>query len=119
MLLKNAPCKLCCIRKCLAEISKRLPLGKIFTRSLPVFSSRAIPSQRLEVPNTKGAMARLVQGLDGRPFKVQVICEASGGYEQTLMRALHRSGLAVTLVQPNRVRQFARAERHFGQDRPH
>src|SRR5438874_8085526 len=66
----------------------------------------ALSGQRWEVPNTKGAMARLVQGLEGRPFKVQVICEASGGYEQTLMRALHGSGLAVTLVQPNRVRQL-------------
>ena len=79
----------------------------------------ALSGQRWELPNTKGAMARLVQGLEGRAFKAQVICEASGGYEQTLLRALHRSGLAVTLVQPNRVRQFARAERHFGQDRPH
>src|SRR5947209_6947414 len=69
----------------------------------------ALSGQRWELPNTKGAMARLVQGLEGRPFKVQVICEASGGYEKTLMRALHRSGSEVTLVQPNRVRQFARA----------
>ncbi len=69
----------------------------------------ALSGQRWEVPNTKAAIARLVQGLEGRAFKAQVICEASGGYEQTLLRALHRSGLAVTLVQPNRVRQFARA----------
>src|SRR5438128_1742814 len=69
----------------------------------------ALSGQRWEVPHTKGAMARLVHGLEGRPFKVQVICEASGGYEKTLMRALHRSGSEVTLVQPNRVRQFARA----------
>jgi transposase len=36
---------------------------------------------------------------------VQVICEASGGYE----RALHRAQIKVSLVQASRVRQFARA----------
>jgi transposase len=40
---------------------------------------------------------------------VQVICEASGGYERALVRALQRAGIAVSVVQASRVRQFARA----------
>jgi transposase len=40
---------------------------------------------------------------------VQVICESSGGYERALVQALVGAGLKVSLVQANRVRQFARA----------
>jgi transposase len=40
---------------------------------------------------------------------VQVICEPSGGYERALVRALVGARLKVSLVQANRVRQFARA----------
>jgi transposase len=40
---------------------------------------------------------------------VQVICESSGGYERALVRALVSAQIKVSLVQANRVRQFARA----------
>ena len=40
---------------------------------------------------------------------VQVICESSGGYERALVQALARARIKVSLVQANRVRQFARA----------
>jgi transposase len=40
---------------------------------------------------------------------VQVICESSGGYERGLVRALVGARIKVSLVQANRVRQFARA----------
>jgi transposase len=40
---------------------------------------------------------------------VQVICESSGGYERALVQALARAGVQTSLVQANRVRQFARA----------
>jgi transposase len=40
---------------------------------------------------------------------VQVICESSGGYERALVRALVTAQINVSLVQANRVRQFARA----------
>ncbi len=38
-----------------------------------------------------------------------MICEASGGYERRLVRGLQGAGIAVSLVQASRVRQFARA----------
>src|SRR5438552_1744164 len=37
---------------------------------------------------------------------VQVVCEASGGYEQPLLRFLHQQGVPVSLVNPARVRAF-------------
>jgi transposase len=40
---------------------------------------------------------------------VQVICESSGGYERALVQALARARVKISLVQANRVRQFARA----------
>jgi transposase len=40
---------------------------------------------------------------------VQVICEPSGGYERMLVQALARAQIRVSLVQANRVPQFARA----------
>jgi transposase len=40
---------------------------------------------------------------------VQVICESSGGCERALVQALARGRVKISLVQANRVRQFARA----------
>jgi transposase len=40
---------------------------------------------------------------------VQVICESSGGYERKFVQALARAQVPVSLVQANRVRQYARA----------
>ena len=39
---------------------------------------------------------------------MQVICEASGGYERALLQVLQRAGVKVSLVQASRVRQYAR-----------
>src|SRR6202012_984348 len=40
---------------------------------------------------------------------VQVICEASGGYERKLVQALHEAEIKVSVVSASRVRQYARA----------
>jgi transposase len=61
-----------------------------------------------QVGNQKAALNRLVKQLRKRSG-IHVICEASGGYEQLLVCALEQAGVAFSLVQPNRVRQFARA----------
>jgi transposase len=59
--------------------------------------------------NDKSGRAALVAWIKQSPTAVQLICEASGGYEQRLLESLEQSGLKVTLVQANRVRQYARA----------
>lgn len=40
----------------------------------------------------------------------QVVCEATGGYEQAVVRALHTAGVPVSIVEAGRVRYFARAQ---------
>jgi transposase len=67
-----------------------------------------LEQKRWRVGNSSAQIGRLVQQLRAAAG-VQVICEASGGYEQALVRALQQGGVAVSLVQPNRVRHFARA----------
>jgi transposase len=56
----------------------------------------------------KGCKA-LSQWLGQSVVPIQVICEASGGYERKLIAVLERAGVAFSLVQASRVRQFARA----------
>src|SRR6266704_5391099 len=52
---------------------------------------------------------QLIKWVKGVTTPVQVICESSGGYERKLVQALARARVKVSLVQANRVRQFARA----------
>ena len=52
----------------------------------------------------------LVAALRGLPAAVQIICEATGGYEQQLLAALHAAQVPVTLVNPRQVRDLARAK---------
>lgn len=40
----------------------------------------------------------------------QVVCEATGGYEQAIVRVLHAAGIPVSIVEAGRVRYFARAQ---------
>jgi transposase len=68
------------------------------------------------VGNEKGRFANdaighgeLIKWIKQFKAPVQVICESSGGYERALVRALVRAQLKISLVQANRVRQFARA----------
>ena len=61
------------------------------------------------VPNDVAGRKQLVKWLKQIEGAVQVICEASGGYERGVLKALQTGGLKVSLVQAGRVRQFARA----------
>lgn len=40
---------------------------------------------------------------------MHLICEATGGYERALVRTLHQAGIAVSVINPRQVRDFARA----------
>ena len=61
-----------------------------------------------QVENTQAGIAKLV-------LQMQVVCpdlivvEATGGYQRAVVEALFWAGLAVAVVNPARVRQFARA----------
>lgn len=53
--------------------------------------------------------AQLCRRLRAHPHR-HVVCEATGGYEQPVVRALHAAGLPVSVVEAARVRYFARAQ---------
>ena len=57
-------------------------------------------------PKGHAQMLKLLRAHPG----VQVICEASGGYERAPVRALHQAALPLSVVEAGRVRYFARAK---------
>ena len=61
-----------------------------------------------DLPNTTSGHTHLVQRLAAVPG-VQVVCEATGGYERAVVAALHAAAIPVSVINPARVRQFARA----------
>jgi transposase len=60
-------------------------------------------------PNTPGGHRRLLKYLTAHPA-VQVICEATGGYEREVVTALPQAGIPVSVLNPARIRHFARAQ---------
>ncbi len=69
----------------------------------------ALGQERWRVPNTREGIAQLLKRFQRQRLKLHVICEASGGYEKPIVAALQKNTMAVSLVQANRVRAFARA----------
>ena len=61
------------------------------------------------VPNTAEGRAKLVKLCAKHPG-LRVICEATGGYEKALVKALRQAGVDVRVVMPLRVRCYAIAE---------
>jgi transposase len=61
-----------------------------------------------DLPNTAAGHRRLLKLLASHP-SVQVICEATGGYERDVVAALHEVNVPVSVLNPARVRHFARA----------
>ena len=53
--------------------------------------------------------AKLIKLLQPHPG-AQVVCEATGGYEQPVVRALHAAGVPLSVVEAGRVRHFAQAQ---------
>jgi transposase len=61
-----------------------------------------------QVDNTKAGIAKLVQQMQAVCPEL-IVVEATGGYQRAVVEALFVAGLAVAVVNPARVRQFARA----------
>jgi transposase len=61
-----------------------------------------------DLPNTTTGHRRLLKLLASQPG-VHVICEATGGYERDVVAALHEANVPVSVLNPARVRHFARA----------
>ena len=69
----------------------------------------AIGKQKRRLANDGTGHWQLINWIKQIEAQVQVICEPSGDYERGLIRALVGAQVKVSLVQANRVRQFARA----------
>ena len=61
-----------------------------------------------DLPNTAAGHRRLLKLLAAQPG-VHVVCEATGGYERDVVAALHEANVPVSVLNPARVRHFARA----------
>lgn len=59
--------------------------------------------------NDRKGHAQLLKLLRAHPG-AQVVCEATGGYEQAVVRALQAADLPISIIQASRVRSFARAQ---------
>jgi len=64
--------------------------------------------QASQVSNTMTGIAELVEQLQALQPEL-IVVEATGGYQRAVVDAVFRSGLAVAVANPARVRQFARA----------
>ena len=53
---------------------------------------------------------RFIELIHTQGRAVWVVCESSGGYERPLLCALLQAGIAVTLINPRWVRNFARSQ---------
>lgn len=60
--------------------------------------------------NDDAGLGALVSALRRIPGPLHVVCEATGGYEHDLVAALHDAGIPVSLLNPRRVRDLARAK---------
>lgn len=63
-----------------------------------------------QYPNDAVGHRRLVAQLRRLPGPLHLVCEATGGYEHDLLAALHQAGIAVTLLNPRKARDLARAK---------
>ena len=62
------------------------------------------------LPNTALGVRKLLKLIAKHPGPVQVICEATGGHERTLVAALHAQNIRVSVINPRLARDFARAQ---------
>lgn len=68
-----------------------------------------LAGQSHPLTNDPQGHAQLLKLLRPHPG-AQVVCEATGGYEQPLVRALHAATVPVSVVEAGRVRHYARAK---------
>ena len=75
------------------------------------------PGPAWQVRNDKAGLAQLQRKLAAAAPKV-VVLEASGGYELAAADALEDAGVPVRIVNPRRVREFARGTGHLAKTDP-
>ena len=61
-----------------------------------------------EVKNSTTSIVKYIVKNIAEPGETFVVCEATGGYERTLVKAMQTAGVAVCVTNPFQVQQFAR-----------
>lgn len=64
-----------------------------------------VPAQ---IQNSPKTITTWLKGLHRLHSQFHIVCESTGGYENTLLRACWKAGVRVTWLNPARVRDFAR-----------
>jgi transposase len=67
-----------------------------------------LQSRQSEFANTPAGLRQLLKQLQKAPG-VHVICEATGGYEQAMVKVLHKAQIPVSVANPAQVRAAAQA----------
>ena len=67
-----------------------------------------LQGQHAHFTHDASGCAALVARLQALGTPARVICEATGGWERPVVAALHSAGIAVAIVNPRQVRDFAR-----------
>ncbi len=70
----------------------------------------AFLSQNHSFPNPTAGTRKLLARIAKHGGPVHVICEATGGYERTLVQALHEAQITLSVINPRLARDFARAQ---------
>ena len=76
-----------------------------------------LQSSSFDLPNPPAGHAQMLRRLAVVPG-VHVVCEATGGYERAVVAALHVAQVPVSVLNPARVRQFARAKGELAKTDP-
>lgn len=71
--------------------------------------AESVSGQTLRIDNDPGAIARYLGAL-ASPGDTLVVAEATGGYEFALVKACRRCDIAIAVVNPRQIRDFARAK---------
>jgi transposase len=61
-----------------------------------------------EVKNSTASVVKHIVKKIKKPSETFVVCEATGGYERTLVKALQHAGISVCVANPFQVRQFGK-----------
>jgi len=77
----------------------------VASRKLDVYDNKS--KQHQVIDNSQKLIQQFVDGL-GDKSEILVVMEATGGYERDLVNELHRAGINCTVVNPLRIRQFAK-----------
>ena len=93
----------------------QLTSSKLATRVIGVNVSKdkldvcdAAGKIKKEVKNSIKAIVKSIVKKIDLPAQTFVVCEATGGYERALVKALHEAGIPVCVANPFQVRQFGR-----------